>query len=634
MAKKKTLDPATRYATDVVAGAVVAGRMVRFACARHLRDLEDGARRGLVWKPTEAQRAIEFFAEVLCLPEETVETAAAAPAGGSPFILEPWQQFIVGSLMGWYNAAGHRRFRTGYIETGKGSGKTPVCAGLMLYLLVADGDRGAQLFFAAVTKEQAHIAFADAAKMVAASPSLRELIDQKVNNLAVLETGCFLRAISAEKRGLDGKRISGAVIDELHEQPTSVVVDKVRAGTKGRLNALILEPTNSGYDRESVCWHHHEYSREVLEVIVDNDSWFAYVCQLDPCTTHVEAGKRAPVEGCIDCDDWRVEGPHWLKANPNLGVSLPWQYLREQVAEAIGMPSKRNIVRRLNFCEWTDQVTVWIATEKWAACYATPPPLLGQACFVGIDVSSKIDLTSVELIFPSEIDEAAIVVDLGPDWQGEQPHERPTVNRTFNLNRRYDIVSNFWMPRETLAAREAEDRVPYAQWAREGHLRVTTGSMVDQDEILDTIIREFAVKYRILGIGIDISNAAAMVTRLQTHFGPEKVIDIPQGFRHLSEPSKILEALVMAARIHHDNNKVMNWCVSNVGKEESKWGDIRPVKLNQRKRIDGIVAVVDAIRVSTLVPETKPRKRRGAVVYTPEGFKSLVAPESGTDAHA
>jgi phage terminase large subunit-like protein len=616
MAKKKRLDPVTAYATDVVAGTVIAGRLVRLACQRHLDDLREAATKGLTWKPEEAQRAIDFFGEVLCLPEET-EADAEAPPEGSPFLLRPFQQFIVGSLMGWYVGA-HRRFRTAYVETAKGSGKTPLGAGLMLYLLVADGERGAQVFAAAVGKDQAKIAFTDAERMVQASPSLRALIDQKVNNLAVLETGSFFRPISSEKRGLDGKRVHGALVDELHEHATSIVVDKMRAGTKGRRSALIFEITNSGYDRESVCWHHHEFSREVLERVVDNESWFAYVCQLDPCEAHAEAGKRVPVDGCPDCDEWKTEGPHWLKANPNLGVSLPWQYLREQVAEAIGMPSKRNIVRRLNFCEWTDQVTVWIPTEKWTACKgpATSASLVGRACFVGIDVSSKIDLTSVELLFPREEAEPTVTIDLGPDWQGEQPHDRPQTSRTFDLTRSYDVVSHFWMPKDTLAAREAEDRVPFTQWWKEGHLHVTTGTMVDQDEILDTVIREFAAKYRILGIGIDTSNAAAMVTRLQSHFGPDKVVDIPQGFRQLSEPSKIYEALVMAHRLHHDGNKVMTWCVANVGKEENNWGDIRPVKITQRKRIDGVVALIDAIRVSTLVPGPKRSiyATRGALV--------------------
>jgi phage terminase large subunit-like protein len=636
MTPSPALDPVTHYATEVVALRIIAGRLVRLACARHLDDLARQAEKGLVWKPADAQEVIDFFPSVLCLPEETdvdedVEALPdVAPATGTPFVLSPYQQFIAGSLCGWWAILTSKktgvqriqqRFRIAYIEGAKGCGKTPLGAGLLIFLLVRHGVRGAQLFCAAVTKDQAKIAFADCEKMVAASPLLKALITQVGLNLAVKSTGSFIRPISAEKRGLDGKRVQGALIDELHEHPTSIVVDKLRAGTKGRPNALILEVTNSGYDRESVCWYHHEYSRDVLEGRIVNEAWFAYVCQLDPCEKHVAAGKRAPVEGCPACDQWQVEGPHWLKTNPNLGVSLPWQYLREQVLEAIGMPSKRNIVMRLNFCCWTDQITVWIATEKWAACAgpATGDSLRGQRCFVGIDVSSKLDLTAVELLFPREEELPAIVVDLGPDWQGETPHERPKTRRTFNLHRQYDLVSHFWTPADTLAAREAEDHVPYAQWVREGHLHTTTGSMIDQDEILEFVLSTLATSYTFLGIGIDISNAAAMVTRLQRQFGKEKVIDIPQGFRSLSEPSKIFEALVVAERIHHDHNRVMNQCVAHVGIEPSKWGDIRPVKLQQRKRIDGVVAVIDAIRVSTLVPDARSvYATRGALVVKGE----------------
>jgi phage terminase large subunit-like protein len=315
-------DPVTSYATEVVAGRIMAGRLVRLACQRHLADLRDAHAKGLVWKPEEAQTAIDFFAEILCLPEETAAEDVAtetAPTDGTPFVLQPWQQFIVGSVFGWYTAKGFRRFRDAYWETSKGSGKTPMGAGCMLYMLIADGERGAQCYFAAVTMAQAKEAgMTDAEKMVRASPHLREAIDQKVNNLAVLETGSFLRAISSEKRGLDGKRVHGAFIDEEHEHRTPVVVSKVRRGTKGRRNALVIRATNSGYDRTSICWQDREYSRKVLEGVTADESWFAYVCGMDPCAAHEDKG--FPVDGCSECDDWRVEGPHWLKANPNLGI--------------------------------------------------------------------------------------------------------------------------------------------------------------------------------------------------------------------------------------------------------------------------------------------------------------------------
>lgn len=386
MLKTTRLDPTTDYATKVVAGTIVASRLVRLACARHLDDLTRQQEKGLVWRPDDAQEVLDFFSQVLCLPEETdvdedVDAAEdVSPDAPTPFVLSPWQQFIIGSLFGWVairvsKKTGARReqqrFRIAYVEIGKGAGKTPLGAGLLIWMLVRHGVRGAQLFCAAVTKEQAKLAFVDCAKMVAASPHLQALIKHTGNNLAVLTTGSFIRPISAEKRGLDGKRVQGAVVDELHEHPTNIVVVKLRAGIKGRPNALIFIPTNSGFDRETVCWEYHDYSRQILEGTLVNEAWFAFICHLDACDTCHAAGKLQPSDDCPDCDDWKVEGPHWEKANPNLGISLPWEYLREQVREAIAIPSQRNMVRRLNFCQWTQNQTVWITAEQWAACACT-----------------------------------------------------------------------------------------------------------------------------------------------------------------------------------------------------------------------------------------------------------------------
>jgi len=564
----------TRYARDVVDGTVVAAKLVRLACQRHLRDLEQRTTKGLVWRSDQAQRVIEFFADVLCLPDEGEDGSVTS---GKPFLLSPFQQFIAGSLFGWYTSAGTRRFRVAYIETAKGSGKTPFGAGLLIYGAVADGERGAQCYCAAVTKDQAKLAFTDAEHMVQVSPELNALFDQKVNNLAILETGCFIRPISAEKRGLDGKRVHLALIDELHEHPSNVVTAKMRAGTKNRLNALILEITNSGFDRETVCWEHHELSRQILEGQVENDAWFAFVCHLDACARCQAAGKLQPSDDCPDCDDWKTEGPHWLKANPNLGVSLSWQYLREQVREAIELPSQRNLVRRLNFCQWTQQATVWIPPEAWAACRGTisAASVAQRECVLGIDLSDKIDLSAVVAIFPREMAKPSA---------GETP-----------IDYALDVLPFFWMPEKTLARRAQEDKIPYPDWARDGYVFTTPGSLIDHDAIVEFIIGTLAAKYHIRGIGIDQAGAAGVVSKLQRHFGDELVEEIPQGFRRLSEPSKLLEALIISGNLTHDGNPCLTWCLGNMATEENAWREIRPVKISQRKRIDGGVALIDAI---------------------------------------
>jgi len=641
-------DPVTRYATDVVARTIVASLYVRLACQRHLNDLRDAEAKGLEWHVDDAAEACDFFPDVLCLPEETdadedVEAAEdVMPEAGTPFVLSPFEEFIVGSLFGWFRVrisptTGARRvqqrFTIAFFQGGKGCGKTPLAAGILIFMLVRRGVRGAQLFCCGAMKEQAAIPFADCVKMVAASPALKKLVTLTGNTLAVKSTGSFIRPISADKRSQSGKRVQGAVVEELHEHPTDGLVKKIRAGIKGRANALIFLPTNTGFELESVCYEYYDYSCQILEGTLVNEAWFAFVCHLDPCEACRAAGKRQPSDDCAACDDWKVEGPHWLKANPNLGVSIPWQYLRDQVAVAIGMPSERNMVRRLNFCQWTQQATVWITTEQWAAC-ATPltsdaflASLLGRECYLGIDLSDKIDLSSVVCLFPRALErvdgEAAdagppAVIDVG-DTSLAAAEDRPAIDWAF------DVLPFFWMPAKTLQRRAEEDKIPYPDWAAAGFVTTTPGHQIDHDAIVAFILDVLAERYQIRGIGIDQACASAVVTRLQRHFGHDDgvpaeqrfVWPVPQGFYRLSEPSKILEAVIVGGDLTHDGNPCLAWCVGNMGKEENTWRLIRPVKLSQRKRIDGGVALIDAIAKRTKTPAVE------RSVYLTRGVRTL-----------
>lgn len=423
----------------MLAGEIIAGPLVRAACRRHLDDLDHGAERGLVWRLDKAVRAIEFFADVLCLADG--EHAA------KPFILGLWQQFIVGSLFGWYNVDGTRRFRVGYVEVGKGNGKSPMAAGVGHYMLSADGEEGAEVYAAATVKDQAKILYRDAVNMVDLSEDLSERLvkhgEKEVYNLVNRRTRGFFKPISSEKRGLDGKRVHCALLDEVHEHPSAVVVDKMRAGTKGRRNALILEITNSGFDRTTICYQHHEYSERVLNRHVEDDSWFAYICGLDIVKVIGDDGvEREQLE-----DPLKDEGC-WLKANPNLGVSIDKRYLREQVREARGMPAKQSIVKRLNFCIWVDADNPAIDQDVWLACQGEfEYQALSPAEPIGaLDLSGIRDLTALALF-----------------WPGEQAH----------------AAVEFWTPKEGLLERAKRDRVPYDLWVDQGFITATPGRSIN-----------------------------------------------------------------------------------------------------------------------------------------------------------
>ncbi|EKC2789588.1 terminase large subunit, partial [Salmonella enterica] len=452
--KKKTrstsssVDPTTRYAMDVASGKEIAGPDIRNSCKRHLKDLESCHARGLVWDTVTAQRAIDFFAKVLKLNGGEHE--------GKPFNLLPWQCFIVGSVFGWQNSDGYRRFRMVYVESGKGSGKSPLAAGIALYCLVADKEPRAEVYAAATKKDQAMILFRDAVAMVDQSPALAQRINKsggagKEWNLAFLQTGSFFRPISSDD-GQSGPRPHCALIDEIHEHKNNQVVEMMRAGTKGRRQALIFMITNSGHDKTSVCYDYHEYGRKVAEGSIEDDSFFSFICSLD------EGEDPFKDESC------------WKKANPSLGHTFTDRYLREQVTQARGMPSKESIVRRLNFCQWVDADNPWMSSDVWMGCEEdfSLQELRGEECYGGLDLSGSRDLTALALFFP----------------------------------KKRKLVVEFWTPKDTLTDRAKTDRVPYDAWERDGYIHTTPGKAVKYGFVAERIA-DLAMQFDIKAIAFD-----------------------------------------------------------------------------------------------------------------------------------
>jgi len=532
--RRRADDPATAYARMVDAGKIVAGRPVRLACARHLADLK---RTDLAWRPEQAERVFDFFRTMLTFED------------GSPFELLLFQRFILGSLFGWYAPDGTRRFRTAYIETGKGSGKTPLAAGVGLYGLIADNEPAPEVYSAATMREQAKIAFGDAVRMVEGEAELKELVSVQVGSLTIPAKSATFRPVSSEHKGLDGLRPHIGLIDELHEHPTGLVVDKIRAGIKRRRNALIFEITNSGWDRTSVCWAHHEYSTRVLEGTLANDSWFAYVASLD--------------EG----DDW-TDPKVWLKANPGMDAGLPpVKYLREQVEEAKGMPSKENITRRLNFCEWTEQSERWLPMPVWdeaAGAFDEAEALKGRLVFAGLDLGSTSDMTALTLWCPGDDGGHAV-------WR-------------------------FWVPEAAVEERRRRGLTDYADWVRAGFLRTTPGNVTDYDFIEHEVLELFRA-YDVRALAFDRWNATQVVTHLRDELG-DRVVEFGQGFASMSGPCKEIERLVLGRRLRHGGHPVARWMAGNVCIRTDPAGNLKIDKERSSEKVDGMVTLAMAIGVS------------------------------------
>lgn len=538
--RKKNICAVKAYARAVVSGRIVAGRLVKLACKRHLDDLETGKERGLIWDAAAAQHAIAFFSH---LRHSTGEWA------NQPFDLQAWQTFVIGSLYGWKRTDGLRRFRTAYVEVARKNGKSVLLAGTALYALVADGELGSHVYAAATTRDQARIIFGEAERMVDASPALRSRITRTVNNLAVLPTSSWFRPLSADATKMDGLNVHFAAVDEVHEHATPEIIQKLNTATGARREPLIFEITTAGYNRQSVCFQHHEFSIKVLEKSVPleaADSWFAYVATID--------------EG----DDW-TNPKVWIKANPSLGVTVKTEDLKRQVEEAREMPAQQNAIRRLRLNEWTEQATRWIDMGVWAdgAEPFNEDELIGRTCYGGLDLARVNDLSSLALVFPPE-----------------QPDEK------------VKIIWRHWCPQEDILKRVRRDRAPYTSWRDHGFLIATEGNTTDF-KFLEAEILELATRFNIMEIAYDRTFAGELVRNLQDE--GVTMVEFGQGFLSMGPAAAEFMRLLISRALRHGGNPVATWCASNVSVRRDPAGNEKPDKDRSTERIDAIVSGLMAI---------------------------------------
>ena len=574
-ARKKTAtsrnDPVTAYAKAVTSDKVVAGPHVRDACKRHLRDLVEGPARGLTWDLAAANRAINFFKDVLCL--------AGGEFEGLPYILLPWQAFIVGSLFGWKTADGYRRFRVAYVESGKGSGKSPLAAGIGIYGMVADGEPRAEIYAAATKKDQAMVLFRDAVAMVDQSPALRKRVSKSgvgtnVWNLGYPQSMGFFRPIASDE-GKSGPRPHIGLLDEIHEHRNGDVVEFLRAGTKGRRQALIFMITNSGVGQKSYCRERHDYGARVCAGTTEDDSFFAYICALD--------------KG----EDPFKDKKCWPKANPSLGITIQPKYLEEQIREAQGMPSKEATVRRLNFCQWVEAHDPWIGSDVWFACEEPfeLDDMLGRRCWGGLDLSSTTDLTSLVLLFePTEDD---------PFWR---------------------LKPFFWLPADGLMEKADKDQVPYPAWRDAGHLETTEGRVINKLAVARRLA-EIGSRFDLQEVGYDRWRIEDFKSLLDQEGIEVPLVAFGQGFKDMSPALDEFERVLIGKALRHDGNPVMTMCAANAVVVKDPAGNRKVSKEKATGRVDGTVAAIMAAGRALAGGESEGEsfwaKGKGAVIEAP-----------------
>lgn len=496
--------------------------------------------KGFYWDPAAAKRVVGFFAECLCL----------TTSGFPKFHLQKWQADFVATLYGWKRKSDDtRRYREALFAVPRKNGKSETCAGLSLYGLTADGETRAQVYSAAKTRDQAALIFDVASIMCRQSEALRSMV-RPVESRKRLEFAAkhsYYQAMSADAATAHGKNPHLVLFDELHTQPNRLLYDGLKSGMGARQQPLFISLTTAGHDRNSICHEVWTHARNVRDGIVDDPTFLPMIYEIKPG------------------EDWKDEEV-WARCNPNLGVTVSLQFLREEYKRAASLASYENTFRNLYLNEWTEQAIRWISMEHWDKCqdHFDWSELRDLPCWGGLDLSSSVDVSALVLAFP--------------------------------VDGKVAIVPHFWICEEQAKRNERSDRVPYREWAKAGLVTITEGNVVDYERIRRDI-QELAETYPIQEIAYDRFNSSHLVTLLNGD--GINMVQFGQGFTSMSGPSKEFEKLVLGNQLIHDGNKIMRWMASNVATTQDAAGNIKPVKDKSTGRIDGIVAAIMAIGRAT-----------------------------------
>ena len=491
-----------------------------------------------------AARAVDFFPA--CLTH--IEGALA----GKPFVLEPWQKSIIANLFGWKRGDGTRRYREAFIFVPRKNGKTPMAAGIALYTLFCDGEKGQQDYCAAAEREQAALVFRHAKGMVENEPELSRRckifggLGQR--SITIENEGSFLKVLSADADTKHGGNSHLVIIDELHAQPNRDLVDVLQTSmaSKNRRQPLMIYITTSDFDRPSICNEKQDYAEKVRDGVI-NDAAFL------PVVFKAAAG-----------DDWRTVET-WKKANPNYGVSVSEEYFKRECERAQNEPTYENTFKRLHLNIRTEQDVRWIQLDAWDKCGAvkfTAEELAGELCNGGLDLSSTTDIAALNLFFPN-------------------------CKRT---------ISFFWVPRDRAEAREKRDRAPYLTWARQGLIELTPGNVIDY-QFIRRRLAEIKNKFNIQRVAYDPWNATQFALQLKDQDGFD-MVEFRQGYVSMNEPCKQIERMVMGGELQHGGNPVLRWMAGNVTATTDAAGNIKMDKAKSTEKIDGMVALAEAVGIS------------------------------------
>jgi len=527
-----TLVSSCQYAVDVLSGDVVACKQVKQACQRFLDDLDSY---DWIFDQDKAIRILEFYPDFI--------RHVKGKLSGQPYELSDWEGFILINLFGFVDDVGNRRFRTAYIEVARKNSKSTFCSGIALYMTSLDGEGGAEVYSAATTRQQARIVFGDARTMIMKSAPLKRLFGYHKLNIHHLKSSSKFEPLSSDADTLDGLNIHCAVIDEIHAHKSRDVWDVVDTATGSREQPLILAITTAGFNKQGIGYEQRGYAVKVLSGVTDDDTYFGIIFTLD--------------EGDDPFDE-----KNWIKANPNLGRSKKLSDMQRHAKKAKEIPAALNnfLTKHLNI--WVNAAVAWLDMIKWGKLPERTDleHLKTLPCYIGLDLANKLDVAA----------KIAAFID------GDKIH----------------FLCKFYLPKHAINMKAKSIGNMYETWARDGHLTLTDGDIIDH-EVIEADLRQDMVDFNVQAVGYDPWGSTQLAIRLSNDGAP--MVEIPQTVKNLSEAMKEVEARVVDGNLHKDKNPMMDWMASNVIVKIDKNENYFPDKEHRDNKIDGMMGLFLAV---------------------------------------
>lgn len=517
-----------------------------------------------------ADRAVRFI--------QTFCSHVKGDLAGKPYLLQDWEKDIVTNIFGWKNKISNlRKFREVFIYLPRKNSKTTLSAAISLYMLLGDGEQGAEGYFLASTREQGRISFDIMSSMIRNSKELSKHLEIYRNSIEYKKNNSFFKVVSSEAGSLHGANLNFALVDEVHSHKDGKLYEVIKTSMGARSQPLLVSITTAGTNKNHISYDLYDYSKKLINGIIDDETFLPVI---------YEGVDSDDLDKLLSLDNVKL-------ANPGYGKSIREEYINELINKARTIPSFLNSFKQLHLNLYTDSSQSWISNQDWMVNKIdyTEEDLLGETCWAGLDLANNRDLNSFILLFP------------------QSDGKFKVLNYTF-------IPVESANRKDNIAAGQA-----FIGWSNQpNNLLYLTQPRSRDDDFIFNKIKELSEKFNIVNIAYDRWGADQLVYRLETELGL-KFSSFGQGYKSQSPAIKSTESLIIEGKLIHNNNPILKWCISNVRIVKDDAGNVKMSKERSKEKIDAAVALIMAIgqynldKVDDMVNEENQKSP-----YTEDGF--------------